>query len=891
MKGWRPALRLAWRDAWKSKGRSILVLFMIALPVLAVTAASVVQATADVSSLEGVERTMGSAQARVQATGGSAVLQAPDPGSGMWTQTGSGEASTPAELAEALGGRDFITIADGHADIPLGDRRVTALATEVELNSPLAEGLFDLRVGELPARPGEAVVNDSFAERGVAIGDALEVLGHDVTVVGIGRDAEHRKDLTVISPPGSFGDKFTGDRVAPDWLVGGDPVLWSDVLALNKLGALVHSRAVLADPPPVVEMAERMGYDTGRGLYITVAALVITMALLEVVLLAGPAFAVGARRQARNLALMAASGGTPRQARRVVLASGIVLGGLAALIGAVLGVPLGLVLLPVVQRFSNAWFGPVDVNWLVVSIVAAFGLLSALLAAVVPAWLASRQDVVAVLSGRRGDPPPSPRTPVLGVLLLGAGIGLCVAGVRRGHLFNFYEAGQYAIAFGAVVSVFGMIFIVPLVVTLLARLSGSLPLVMRYAARDAARHRTRTVPAIAAVAATVAGVVALGIANTSDEKQNRETYTRSLPMDTGLINIYPTESMDGSASVPPSQQTWDRAQAIVRAQAPEIDTELVEGLRFASNANAFIHVSLSVPSAEMLLSGWGGTLGSDLLVGEVVPGFLEVDDEGGARAALQAGKAVVLTDHPVNLDEVTVTMERWDGEGDETASTSSLTWPAHFVETDAEMPPTQAIIPAALAAELDRPVETVALYLGGEISKDQEQAIREEVTGLDANAYLIVERGYETPDEIFILLLVLFTLGGVLMLGGTLTATFLALSDARPDLATLSAVGAAPRSRRGVAASYTLVVGFVGGVLGALVGFIPGVAITYPLTGSAGQSCSSGADGMLVCESAGPFLDIPWLLIVGLVVALPLLTAAIVGLTARSRLPLVTRLT
>ena len=36
--------------------------------------------------------------------------------------------------------------------------------------------------------------------------------------------------------------------------------------------------------------------------------------------------------------------------------------------------------------------------------------------------------------------------------------------------------------------------------------------------------------------------------------------------------------------------------------------------------------------------------------------------------------------------------------------------------------------------------------------------------------------------------LVVATGEAVLMLGGTLTATFLALSDARPDLATLSAV-------------------------------------------------------------------------------------------------------
>ena len=55
-----------------------------------------------------------------------------------------------------------------------------------------------------------------------------------------------------------------------------------------------------------------------------------------------------------------------------------------------------------------------------------------------------------------------------------------------------------------------MILLVPVVVATVARLGRRLPLVPRYAVRDAARHRTRTVPAVAAVAATVAGVVALG---------------------------------------------------------------------------------------------------------------------------------------------------------------------------------------------------------------------------------------------------------------------------------------------------------------------------------------------------------------------------------------------
>jgi putative ABC transport system permease protein len=130
------------------------------------------------------------------------------------------------------------------------------------------------------------------------------------------------------------------------------------------------------------------------------------------------------------------------------------------------------------------------------------------------------------------------------------------------------------------------------------------------------------------------------------------------------------------------------------------------------------------------------------------------------------------------------------------------------------------------------------------------------------------------------------------MLGGTLTATFLALSDARPDLATLSAVGASPRTRCGVAAAYAVVVGVVGAVLGAAVGFIPGIAVTWPLTSQSGGSCVVVGSGR--CEATGtqigPFLDIPWLMVIGLVVVLPALTALVVGLFARSRLPMVARL-
>lgn len=53
--------------------------------------------------------------------------------------------------------------------------------------------------------------------------------------------------------------------------------------------------------------------------------------------------------------------------------------------------------------------------------------------------------------------------------------------------------------------------------------------------------------------------------------------------------------------------------------------------------------------------------------------------------------------------------------------------------------------------------------------------------------------------------------------------------------------------------------------------------MTYPLTAPA-------------YSDTGPYLDVPWLLVGGVVVVLPLLTALVVGVSAHSRLPLVSRL-
>lgn len=879
MNGWRPALLIAWRDALRHRGRSILVLVMISLPVLAVSAAAVVIKTAEVTGVEGTVRTLGAADARIRTEGRGRVVQGADPGSGEWAQLeelDQDDPATEAEVASVLGEQArFVPVAAGWSRTRLGARVIDFSTTGVDLSDPLADGLFDLETGRLPAAPGEVVVNDAMLDKGFAVGDALEVGGSTLTIVGVGRDATVRDQPVVL---GAHDDLPDGSSNVREWLVEAGPVSWAQVRELNEIGVLVTSRAVLADPPDIASMAEQMGYDTGRDEFLAVVTLIIVMALIEVVLLAGPAFAVGARRHARTLALIAASGGTPAQARRVILGSGVVLGLVAAAIGLVLGIVAGWALLPLVQRFQGEWFGPFELPWLYLVAIASFGLVSAVLASVVPAWLASRQDVVAVLAGRRGDRRPRASTPVVGLVLLGVGIAASTYGAVTSDSGN----GALWIAASAVVSVLGMILVVPVVVSAVARVSGRLPLTARYAARDAARHRTRTVPAVAAVAATVAGVVALGIANASDELENERTYTPQAQMGTGSISWGPDVLLGEEA--PDPDESWRRIEEAVRTAAPEAEVGILRGPSDAYDPNGYTSTYLELPSA-LEEPVWGLlTYGPSITVADTVAELgLDPTTASAADEALAAGQAVVFTISAATTSDVTVRQDAWTADGNEPESTSADRVPAQLLiwdEQELGPAPTSAVLPTAMADRIGLDVTTTSLRLTGDLDRATETRIREGVQGAVLGASLYVERGYERPDEALIILLVLGTLGGVLMLGGTLTATFLALSDARPDLATLSAVGAGPRTRRRVAAAYALVIGFVGAILGAAVGFIPGIAISRPLT----------SVSFVGSPEEGPFLAVPWLLIVVIVVALPLLTAAVVGLTARSRLPLVARL-
>ncbi|MEU0315908.1 FtsX-like permease family protein [Nocardioides sp. NPDC006273] len=880
--GWRLALRIGQREARRAKWRSLLVILMIALPVAGVTAIAVTYQTYSLDTSEGLDRRLGTeAAALVEARSSGPVRQGIDPDKAAeWLgETGDGPLDS-AGLQAVVEDRPVLAAHDYGFDVRT-DKGVTwASGLRTDLSDPLAAGLTRLSEGRLPQGTGEVVVNEALADRGPGLGEELRIPGpgsEEVReIVGIVESASVRNEPFVAGldlPASASVD-------VPTWLVGGGPMTWDDVEKLNAEGAFVLSRSVVENPSKEALAAEReLGQQPGAPdpAEAVIVVLIVVMVLLEVVLLAGPAFAVAARRQARDLALIAASGGTARQARRVLLGMAIVIGAVAAVVGAVLGIGLARLLQPLAQAQVSDWFGPFEVPWLQILAVAAIGFAAAICAAVVPAWIASRQDVVGVLAGRRSTSRPSRSSPVIGVVLLVAGVASAAFGTRNAF-------SGIPIALGVLLCVTGLLFILPVLVSLAARLSAGMPLAIRFATRDADRHRTRTVPAVGAIAVTVVGVVTLGIAFGSDQKQNEESYLPAFAI--GDATVQPRHAVNAGDQTPTVAQ-WQRVTAQIEKASPGSTVTPMTGARL-TDPDGYISVETGegdqVPLdtttggfGELIVADADGTLPA--VVTRSLPGL----DVTPAEKMLRSSGMVVFTtdDALVSSRSARLAVKAYSEEDDEEQERVAISVPATFVDVGDRAAPAYAVVTPAVAKRIGADPQITGLYIeDARISEAAETDLDEALAGGELSTTLQVERGFEEEDSAVIVWLLLVTLGGVLMIGGALTATHLALNDARPDLATLSAVGARTRTRRGVAAAYAIVVALLGAVPGAIIGFVPGIAVSYPLT----------AEGWPVRDDvAAHYLEIPWTLVGVIVVGLPLLIALIVAMTTRSRLPMVAR--
>ncbi|WP_329390790.1 FtsX-like permease family protein [Streptomyces sp. NBC_01351] len=909
---------------------------MLALPIVGVSAADLTLRSAELSPEQALTRQIGAADARVSLSHvGGPILQKPD-GSSFAPVGGFEEyASKPRPkedkqedpVGSALpAGAEAVKDSHGYVKVRTRHGLLDTQLRELDAHSPLTAGLITVDRGRLPETAGEVIATTAFLENsGLYVGSSVTPRGVNSAykIVGAYEVPDELKRDELLAPPGTLFaplDKALQASGAPglhpedSYLVklGGDGFTWNIVKAANAKGLVVVSRAVVLDPPadsdvPLYQQEPKERFELGDGgsvVEMATVATVVGLAMLEICLLAGPAFAVGARRSRRQLGLVGANGGDRRHIRSIVLSGGLVIGAVAAVTGTAVGIALTVALRPVLEEYLGNRFGGFDFRPLELAGIALLAVVTGLLAAIVPAVTASRQTVLASLTGRRGVRRANRVLPVIGLIAVGGGAAIALYGTTS-------RMGPAVVVAGSALAELGVVALTPVLVGLFGRLGRWLPLSPRLALRDAVRNRGRTAPAVAAVLAAVAGTVAVATYAHSQELQNRHAYVADLPHGTGLL-----EASENSAhkEVPALREVLAKQLPLgVRADvdrlvvgkpgcesySEEPGCGRVEVIR-PKDQRCPLYEAVNGPDAftaeqrKELARDWRcrqvrHSQHDVVVADEKLLSVLAVTDPGSV-AALKAGQTVSFDRRNVKDGKLTLRIitdpqaaNGFGKPGEDTPGVDKVL-PVHQVPDGTEGWGIQAILPASAVKATGLTTAPYGSYfsLDGTASSEQRQTLAGEYDRMGVDAHVRIEAGYEGSDSLTLLALTVFA--GLVTIGAAGIATGLAQADAEADLKTLAAVGAAPRVRRTLSGFQCGVVALMGVVLGSAAGILPAVGLRLTQRREMETLFESGVQRGFTTLDEIPYVPIavPWQTLGWLLVAVPLGAALLAALVTRS---------
>jgi len=853
---------LAWRQLLRTKGSSVLVAALIAVPVAGAAGALTFIESRTPSLAQTVDFELGATQSWIRIEGGAdpSRVQAVDAPFMTWIEraddgsAANPELSPPTDLSDAQlpAGTETIPLFEGYERLTT---RTGIAGFPVIYGSawdPRLAGRFELISGRAPQGPDEAMASPELLERlGAAVGDDVELSDRGVSarVVGILRAMDggtYRMPLFL--PASAMPAADPPSHPDTTWFLPGWQPDLTELADLNHAGYVAYARDLVLDPPVGAETEATMmqGQTDSAWVTLMLVSLGLVFGGLLVGLLAAAAMAVSARRQQRSLAVLTTVGARRRDVFRTVLTQGALLGLAGGLIGAAIGIggvaALNALMNPGVKNtFWSSW--GLKVPWAVAGVIV-FAVLIGLAASVIPARGATRGDALAALRGVRRPVRMSLRRPVAGIVVGLIGGGTVLAG---GVLFGVLAAtdawnqGLQTIALWAsIIGVLLLLLSVTLsgqgILALLARMLARFGSAARLASRDAVANSPRTVPAFVSIAASTAVAVFVLCAIAIPQAQSARNWAWAAPKGSVIVTNFgpdspaqtpaflsdarPERIIPVSSSIEPVVETKDASEQAQEVAYTSMWGEETGGwinipgqpLTIVEPDDVEALTGLALSNAERREFAAGGTIAA--FVQRPVPqGYAEyVDDDDNAQLAFWNAKDLYAGELPDPVRTETLPVQVHVG--------ASTAYPLILSPAAAERYGVESHVSSWIAL-FDAPPSDAMM--------DRLRADAETASTAGAMYDVRMENGPDSPMPWLALVLGILS---IIVVAAATISLGLARIERREDDATLAAVGATTALRRRVSAWQAVIIAGVGCVLGVLLGLAGTWALTQAVPGT-----------------------------------------------------------
>lgn len=801
----------------------MLVVVMVALPIAGLSSAAIIVRTAIPTERERIVEAIGTAEFH------------------FWNQ----RVTKQQLLTELPPGTTVVS--SGWLQVPpIVERNRLIYFTVEEFNVPVDQppvrGQYVVLDGRAAAGPGEIAVHpDVLSDFGVGIGDDMTLRPNLILrVTGTVARAGNIGAAVGVLGPGtlaSIGRTYRGQTIIDL------PLRANLASARTILEPLANGSLYGADE--ALSGGENNERDATGGAFAATALL-----LLGTGLIAGAAFAVGARRQLRTLGLLGAAGAEPRHVRATVLMAGVTLGLAGSLSGVLLGVAGSFLLHPHLSQLAGRFVGPVEIPIPALAGALFLGTLAATLAALGPARSAAKLSVNQALSRR--TPPPRRPGRLAAAGLIGVVVGVVVTTGATA------SSSEVVLTGGLATIVIGFLVAIPLLVTWTGRIAGSLPTLARIATRDVARHGRRAGAALAAASIAIATPVAIATLTLSDEAAQAD----GIP--------YPYMAQDhllvrGFVSAHAGVEAVQRAAEDLREAYPDASVAAIVPAVAIVERNGQQRERLIIlegPRQHLPDGGVYQTSGYLLVGGPDLLRALHAED---GIDALERGEIVGIGPGTVRTERVPIFIERKQKRGpyrdDLPATDAGETQYAAvgLTELNYVVSPERAA-DLGLQPSSDPWNRQVLLFRApAPLDDDDVDSVR---SVLEDDRLVGVTSLDDFSDDAGVVRIAATAVGMLLALAIVAVVVALLAAESRRDRAILVAIGAAPWTRRAVAGLYAAAVAILAGILGFLAGFFPTMTL-------------------LVGQVSDYPIVIPWAVLGAVLLGVPVVAGAVGALVSR----------